>query len=305
MDNKKIINRLKHPEGRVRIVLDTDTYNEIDDQYALAYLLKKKDNFDIQALTAAPFFNEKSIDPEDGMRRSYSEILHILELMGRQDMKERVFEGSITYLTDEKTPCDSTAAREIVRLANEETTDGRSLYIVAIGAITNVASALLLDPSIVESCVVVWLGGHSWHWRDTKEFNMKQDVAAARVVFDSGVPLVQLPCMGVVSELRTTGPELEYWLRGKNKLCDYLIDHTIEEVAGYAEGTAWSRVIWDVAAIAIFIEESYVTASIKPTPICTYDHRYDFDSTRHPCLVVESVDRDAIFTDLFKTLGED
>jgi len=301
MQNNNLIRCLERPGRRVRAVLDTDAYNEIDDQFAIAYFLKKAEIFDVQALTAAPFFNDKSSDPGDGMHKSYDEILKILELMDREDLNDCVFRGSDRYLPDELTPVESPAARELVKLANSSRPDD-PLYIIAIGAITNVASALLLDPTIVERCVIVWLGGHASHWPDTNEFNMGQDVAAARVVFDSGAPIIQLPCMGVVSELRTTGPELEYWLRGKNKLCDYLIDNTVDEVAGYAGGTAWSRVIWDVSAIAWFIDDSFMWGSIKPTPICEYDKTYSYDPPRHSYFVVEALDRDAIFTDLFKTL---
>jgi hypothetical protein len=32
-----LIQKLKWPVGKVRVVLDTDTYNEVDDQFALAY----------------------------------------------------------------------------------------------------------------------------------------------------------------------------------------------------------------------------------------------------------------------------
>jgi len=302
MTKEQLIKRLERPDGRVRIVLDTDAYNEIDDQFAIAYMMKRHDKFDVQALMAAPFSNDKSSGPKDGMNKSYDEILKLLDLMDMDDKKEIVFRGSEKYLPDEKTPVESPAARELVRLSNNSTPDD-PLYIVAIGAITNVASALLIDPSIVERCVIVWLGGHAQHWYDTNEFNMQQDVAAARVVFDSGAPVVQLPCMGVVSELRTTGPELEHWLRGKNKISDYLADNTIEEVAGYAGGTAWSRVIWDVSAIAWFIDERFMSGQIQPNPICEYDHTYSFDPTRHPYLMIKSLDRDAIFTDLFKTLA--
>ncbi|MDR0326204.1 MAG: nucleoside hydrolase, partial [Oscillospiraceae bacterium] len=299
---KTLLHRLERPEGRVRAVLDTDAYNEIDDQFALAYMLKKPKKFHIQALTAAPFHNEKSSGPGDGMRKSYQEILHILRLTNREDMQNRVFEGSDTYLPDEKKPVESPAARELVRLAKEGSPDD-PLYIIAIGAITNVASALLLDSSMAERCVIVWLGGHAWHWPDTREFNMQQDVAAARVVFDSGAPVVQFPCMGVVSELRTTGPELGYWLRGKNELCEYLVRHTNDEVASYAGGTAWSRVIWDVSAVAWFIDPHFTSGRVAPSPICGYDHRYSFDAARHPCRVIDAIDRDKIFTDLFKTLA--
>ncbi|MCL2003105.1 MAG: nucleoside hydrolase [Oscillospiraceae bacterium] len=301
MTNETLLRRLERPEGRVRAVLDTDAYNEIDDQFALAYMLKKPEIFDIPALTAAPFHNEKSKSPAEGMRLSYEEILHILRLTGRGEIP--VFEGSETYLPDEATPVVSPAARELVRLSKAGPEDGL-LYIIAIGAITNVASALLLDPSMAERCAVVWLGGHARHWPDTREFNMQQDVAAARAVFDSGAPVIQLPCMGVVSELRTTGPELDCWLRGKNALCDYLVSHVGDEVAGYAGGTAWSRVIWDVAAVAWFTDPAFMDGRIVPSPICGYNHTYTFDESRRPCRVIERVDRDAIFTDLFRTLAD-
>ena len=110
-----------------------------------------------------------------------------------------------------------------------ERSEEQPLYVIAIGAITNVASAILLEPKIIEKIVLVWLGGNAHDWTDNKEFNLYQDVAAARVVFGCGVPLVQLPCAGVVSGFRTTGPELEYWLRGKNKLCDYL-DNRLQQL---------------------------------------------------------------------------
>ena len=292
--------RFLRPTGRVRCVLDTDAYNEIDDQFALAYLLKRADKFEVLALTAAPFHNEKSYSPAEGMRLSYEEIKNIQRLIGLEDAP--VFEGSPNYLPDEKTAVDSPAARELVRLSQSSSAKD-PLYIIAIGAITNVSSALLMEPMMAERCVVVWLGGNARHWPDNQEFNMQQDVAAARVLFDSGVPVVQLPCAGVVSELKSTGPELRHWLAGKNPLCDYLVGHVEDEVAGYAGGTAWSRVIWDVAAIAWFIDEGFMDGSILPSPICGYDHRHTYDSSRHPCLVIERLNRDAIFTDLFRTLG--
>ena len=68
------LQRLNRPEGPVDVVLDTDTYNEIDDQYALAYLIKSEEKLHLKAVYAAPFHNEKSSGPEDGMEKSYQEI---------------------------------------------------------------------------------------------------------------------------------------------------------------------------------------------------------------------------------------
>ena len=64
---------------------------------------------------------------------------------------------------------------------------------MAIGAITNVAAALLLEPDLVRK-IVVWLW-NTHHQPSTMEFNLMQDPDAARVIFDSGVPFVQIPCL--------------------------------------------------------------------------------------------------------------
>ena len=78
-------------------MLDTDTFNEIDDQFALAYLICSKEKLDLQAVYAAPFSNEKAKDPAEGMEKSYQEILHILTLMERDDLKPAVYRGSTFF----------------------------------------------------------------------------------------------------------------------------------------------------------------------------------------------------------------
>lgn len=294
------LNMLKRPSGLVDVVLDTDAYNEIDDQFAISYALKSKEKICLKALYAAPFYNQRSDGPADGMERSYQEILRLLKLTGEN---VPCYRGSDRYLPDEYTAVKSDAACHLVHLATGYSPD-TPLYVAAIGAITNVASALLMDPSIADNMVVIWLGGHSLHWHDNAEFNIRQDVAAARVVFDSGVPLVMLPCMGVVSAFTTTGPELNYWLKGKNELCDYLIRSTVDEVNTYAEGKVWSRVIWDVTTIGWLLDEEnrFMLEQLIPTPIPEYDHHYAQSNQRPLCKYVYHINRDALMEDLFKHL---
>lgn len=290
-------------QGTVDCVLDTDAYNEIDDQFAIAWLLRAG-WARVKALYAAPFLNERSTSPEDGMRKSYDEIRKLLSLMQATDAPP-VFNGSTRFLPDETTPVASDAASHLATLAREYSPE-RPLYVLAIGAITNVASALLMQPDIAPNIAVVWLGGHAPFWPNTREFNMAQDVAAARVVFGGGAPVVQLPCMGVVDHLTVTEHELTYWLGGKNPLADYLCRNTIEEAERYARGTAWSRVIWDVSAVAWLLDKGdrYVRDRVVPAPIPEYDHHYGQDFTRHPIRQVWQVSRDALFTDLFAALTQ-
>ncbi len=297
-----LLRRLEWPDHPVDVVLDTDTFNEIDDQFALAYLLCSGEKLRLQAIYAAPFQNRHASDPKQGMERSFSEILKILALMKRTDLVPLVCKGSEGYLEDENSFRESQAARDLVRRAMQHTPEN-PLYVIAIAAITNVASAIRMEPAIVDRIVIVWLGGNALHWPDNREFNLFQDVAAARIVFGCGAALVQLPCMGVVSAFTTTKPELEYWLRGKNALCDYLVDVTCEEAAACNISGTWSRSIWDVTAVGWLIDPSFTSDYLMPSPIPQYDHHFSTDPTRHPIRYVYSINRDLLFRDLFKKIA--
>ena len=110
MTNEQRIKNLLVPQGSVDVVLDTDAYNEIDDQFAISYLLKSKEKLNTKAIYAAPFFNSNSVSPKDGMEKSYDEIFKLLSLL---DEKVDVFKGSEKYLDNENTPVISYAARDL------------------------------------------------------------------------------------------------------------------------------------------------------------------------------------------------
>jgi inosine-uridine nucleoside N-ribohydrolase len=250
----------------------------------------------LEAIYAAPFHNDRSTSPEDGMEKSYQEILNVLSILNISSEKI-VYRGSKGFLKDENTPQESQAARDLVKRAMEDRDD--PLYVVAIGAITNVASAILLEPKIIEKIVLIWLGGHAFFWQDTKEFNLQQDVYASRLVFNCGVPLVHIPCMGVTTHFVTTIPELECYLMGKSEIGTYLT----EIVKGYTnQPFGWSKVIWDVTAIAWLINPDWVPTSIVHSPILTDQVTWSFDTTRHFIRSATYIRRDPIFADLFRKL---
>ena len=306
MNREQYLKNLSVPEGKIDVVLDTDAYNEIDDQFAIGYMLRNTRKFNIKGICAAPFLNGKSTCASDGMEKSYNEIRKLLSLAEMNDLENSVFKGSEEFLKDEKTAVRSDAADFMAALADDYSPE-KPLYIVAIGAITNVASALLKNPQMTENCVVVWLGGHGVHMPlAASEFNMNQDIAAARVVFGCGIPLVQLPCGGVVDHFLTSKYELEHWLTGKNPLCDYLYNNTVQEADSYAAGKPWTRVIWDVTAVAWLLNENskFMAERLIPSPIPEYDGHYAFDSSRHLIKYVYNINRDSLFEDLFNKLGE-
>lgn len=300
-DSETLIRRLQKPAGKIDVVLDTDTYNEIDDQFALSYMVKSDDKLNVKTIYAAPFFNEKSVSPKDGMEKSYDEILTLLTLLVREDLKASVFKGSETYLPDEITPVESPAAADLAARAMQYTPEN-PLYVIAIGAITNVASAILMNPAIRERIVVVWLGGNAHHWTNNAEFNIAQDVAAGRIIFGCGVPLVQLPCMGVVSAFTISEPEFRSYLLGKNALCDHLAQYAIEEGRRTASAETWTRVIWDVTAVAWLLDGDFMADTLVHSPIPQYDHTWAPSVTRHFIRYVYHIHRDRLLADLVHKL---
>ena len=287
--------RLTPGDGQLRIVLDTDTYNEVDDQFAVVHALLSPDRISLEAIYAAPFHNSRSEGPGNGMEKSYEEIIRLLD---RLDIKERdrVFRGSSMYLPSRTESVKSDAAEHMIE--QSKTGEG-PLYVVAIGAITNVASAILMDPEITKRSVVVWLGGQPRHWPSAREFNLKQDVPAAQVLFDSGVPFVQIPCAGVASHLLTTIPEMAKYVKPQGAIGQYLF----ETYETYRKNQfARSKEIWDIAATGYVIDPTWVPSDVVASPILTDQVTWSIDPGRHSIRVAHTVKRDSIFGDLFKKL---
>ncbi|HRX11770.1 MAG TPA: nucleoside hydrolase [Draconibacterium sp.] len=297
IDEAVRIKKLTPPTGKIKMVLDTDTYNEVDDQFALAYALLSPDKIDLQAVYAAPFHNDRSANAGDGMEKSYEEILRLLKFMNKS-ADGFAFRGSDRYLESIGTPVKSPAVDDLIKKAMASSPEN-PLYVVPIGCITNIASAILIEPKIIERIVVVWLGGNALYWPHQWEFNLQQDVLAAQVVFNSGVPFVTLPCQNVVSHLHTTIPELKYYLEGKNELSDYLYKIVVEYSGGQK---AWSKVIWDVSAVAWLVNSNWVSTDLVHSPILTDQKTFSVDHSRHFMRMATSLNRDAIFRDLFEKL---
>jgi len=298
-----LLKRLEPPTGSVSMVLDTDTYNEVDDQFAVVYALLSE-KLTVEAIYAAPFFNNRSSGPGDGMEKSYEEILRLLDRLNYPFASLRagshedfVFRGSESYLPAPDQPVKSNAAENLINRAMQERDE--PLYVVAIGAITNVASAILMEPKIIERIVVVWLGGHPHYWHNTREFNLWQDLPASQLMFNCGVPLVQIPAKNVSEHIRTTLPELERHVKGQGSIGDYLY----ETFASYhTDHYAWAKEIWDIASIAYLLNPQWVPSNVVHSPILTGEGTWSFDSSRHFIRVAIDARRNAIFADLFRKL---
>jgi purine nucleosidase len=296
LPTNRLLDLLEPTSGLIDMVLDTDTYNEIDDQFALVYALLSKERLNLEAVYAAPFHNDRSSGPEEGMEKSYEEILRVLERMDHP-YENFVFKGSRQWMVDAQQPVPSEAADDLIARATAER-EG-PLYVVAIGAPTNVASAIAAAPEIRDRLVVVWLGGHPLKWHSCSEFNLYQNMVASRFLFDSGVPLVLLPCINVAEHIKTTQAEMERFVKGRGAIGNYLFQIFSDYSSNHF---AWSKEIWDLAPVAWLVNPEWMQSALVPSPILTESQTWSHDPRRHFIREVLSLRRDAIFGDLFQKL---
>ena len=140
--------------SRRRVIINTDAKNEADDQFAIVHALLSP-TLDIRGLIAAHFGRSRS---ERSMEESREEIDLLLELTGLEQ-QVTVANGAPTGIADEQTPRDSDGAQLIIaesKLASAK----EPLFVAFLGPLTDMASAILLDPAILDrEVVVIWIGG--------------------------------------------------------------------------------------------------------------------------------------------------
>lgn len=207
-----------NPGQMIRVITDTDARNEADDQYAIVQTLLSP-SFDNRGIIAAHYGTRKS---PHSMQESFSEITRILDLMNFD--RDLAFQGADKALSDAYTPVESEGARLIIREAMKD--DERPLYVTFLGPLTDMASALLMEPRIAGRLTCIWIGGNRYPhggW----EYNLENDIIAANVVFRSNVALWQIP-RNVYKKAVVSLIELESRVRPCGRIGRYLYDELID-----------------------------------------------------------------------------
>jgi len=288
-----------------KVIFDSDTYNEMDDQYAISYAFGC-DKIEILGLTAALFHNDRSESPADGMEKSYHEIKHVLDVTGRD---YPYFRGSPTPIDalPEITYVDNPASDFIIKTAMES---DEIIYLLVTGAITNIACAILKEPAIIDKICVAWIGGQCLSSDACCEFNMEGDFRGAQIVLNSGVPFVYLPAFGGnkgggTVKLQARPKHLDM-LKGDSEVCVFFRETLPKEFTrpDYPYGTPnWLRILWDIGATGVLSRPDAYKFSIIPAPVLTDDRTYAFDSTRHKMIYMDDVDENIILEDAFTCIN--
>lgn len=343
--------RLEPPTGKIRLIIDTDTHNEIDDQFALAWALMSQDVFEIEGVLAEPYSHRHHREPsieaydllketpnaklpshlsaykiraermianginpreinyvqaDEGMELSYQEILTIFDLMN-EDPTDKVFRGAPQYLSSYDEPVRSAAVEHLIERALAD--DARPLYVAAIGCVTNIASAVLIEPAIIEKIVVLWTSSYPsiMRFSNRPSLNLVQDILASQLLFDCGVPHVYLPGYYIGAQLKLSLPDVERWVQGKGRIGDYLhqlfAHNPHHKVWGIDDHFGRTWVIWDLINFAWLLNPEWIPSQINRSPILTDDLFWEHSDERHLMREAIGIDRDAIFRDFFTKLA--
>ncbi len=278
-----------------RVIIDTDAKNEADDQYAIVHALLSP-TIDLRGLVAAHFGHERS---DRSMEESREEIDLLLQLMGREGQVS-VANGAAHGIESESAPLDSDGAQLIIaesRLASV----GDPLFVAFLGPLTDMASAILLDPEIVtRNVIVIWIGGTGYGVDASYpgvEFNLRNDIAAANVVFDSGIEVWQVPS-SVYVNVSVSYAELEEKIGGTSKLADYLITQLVEWNAKWNAEPIESRSLGDSPAVSLILFPRGGTFRTVPAPRFDQEGHY-IPGSGHPIKVCETVDVRFLLEDMF------
>ncbi|GAA3611629.1 nucleoside hydrolase [Microlunatus ginsengisoli] len=285
---------MSHPSRR-RVIIDTDAKNEADDQYAIVHALLSP-TLDVRGLIPAHFGTERS---DRSMAESRAEVDLLLELMDL-DGRVTVADGAEAAIPDEATPAPSAGA-ELIIAESKLASAGDPLFVAFLGPLTDMASAILLDPEIVDRpVVVVWIGGMGYgvDWSyPAVEFNLRNDIPAANVVFDSGIAVWQVPA-SIYSMVSVGYAELEEKIGGTSKLADYLITQLVEWNAEHNGEPIEHRSLGDSPAISLILNPRGGVSRTIPAPRFGREGGY-LPGSGHPLKVFETVDVRYLLEDMF------
>lgn len=284
-------------EKMIRVIVNTDAKNEADDQYAIVHALLSP-RFDIRGIVAAHFGTEKS---PHSMEDSYDEVVKILDLM--EFPKTLAYKGAEGAIPNEKTPVISEGAQLIIDEAMKDSNE--PLYVLFLGAITDMASAYLMEPRIANRLTCIWIGGAQYP-EGGYEYNLNNDILAAKVVMNSEIPVWQIP-RNVYSQNIVSLAELEYKVRPCGELGEYLFDQLVEHgFTKFALATTRTGEYWclgDSPAIGVLLFAHMYSYDWIQAPLITQDMTYAVNRQNRPIRVYREIDNRFIMEDFFAKLA--
>lgn len=238
-------------QDKIPVILDADTGNEVDDLYALSLALIEP-SWNILSLNATHWQTSHWAIPET-MENSHR--LNQL-ILGELGLSIKTRRGGVARMFDWGDKAQhSAAAYEIIKQA-KAIPPGQKLKVIALGALTNVASAIYIDPSIESRINLYWLGS-TFDFAEgilkKQDFNCVMDVQALELLLMSKVEMHVIP-INVAAQMEFNFRETQALFSDKHQLGKILIDRWYDHL----DSGRKTRTIWDVALIQAIIHPEWV-----------------------------------------------
>ena len=303
---------------RVRLIIDNDFEGDPDDLFQLVHHLLSP-SVDIRAIVCSHGQIDKPKNAGTSAANAVLVAEHVMDLMGVTDTA-LLHRGSEKALADNQTPQMSNGVKAILDEASRHEPD-RPLFFAAGAGFTDLASAYLIDPTIVDRMTVVWIGGIQHDdivgtkGRFTAEYNRDVDLIATQIVFSAGFQIWQVPrdvyrrCILSEAELRE-----RVWKQG-GAIGKYMyeeIRHILAELSDRI-GRAEMYPMGDQPLVLLTVLEGVVeedddfTSSkyvLKPTPQIADDGSYIERTDAKLMRVYTDLDFRLMFEDMFIKLRE-
>jgi len=284
---------------KIPVVLSTDVGNEIDDQWAITYLLLQP-KFKVLGVMSA----HAPTIPAPAGHTSYRILVDVVENRLRMKTHPPLIEGGSEPLANAQTPRSSPAVKFLIDQSKRFSQQHR-LTVLMIGAATDVASAILIDPTIADRIRVVQMGFTDENGGE--EFNIANDVHAVQAILNSNVPLVIGPGNVCRTSLSLTFEEARRMLAGRGAIGKWLWEEYQAWYFRYVKPLrvndfSKSWVIWDDITLAYVL--GMTTQHTAPRKQLL--DNMTFGSTRddHEVTWITDVDEKRLWSDFLRLVDE-
>ena len=290
---------VQNADVRMPVVMSTDVGNEIDDQWTIVYLLLQP-RVDVLGVMSA---HAPSL-PAPAGHASYRILVEVVEKRLGMNKHPPLIEGGSLPLENAKTPRPSPAVTFLLETSRRFSKENR-LTVLMIGAATDVASAILTDPTIVDRIRVIQMGFHDEQGGD--EFNIANDVQAVQAILDSKVPLVIGPGKICRASLSLTFDQARGMLAKRGAIGAWLWE---EYQAYYYRSVKPLRVndfskpwvIWDNITLAYVL--GMTTQHALPRPRMRDNMTFEQAKTDQTVTWITDVDEQTMWAEFLKLVDE-
>jgi len=295
---------------KTRVILDTDANNELDDQHAIAYMLFNGNDFDVEGITINKTKNGGDVD------QHFKEAERVVKLCNLYP-EIKIYKGANGTFDEIKdhvneSNFDGIDAVNFI-IARAKAKSDRRLVLLPVGKLTNIALALLKDPSIVSKVRIVWLGSN---YPDPGEYNQNNDLSALNYILDvsinfeiaivrygkpSGTDAVIAYLSDIEEKMPGKGPHISDPVIGRHgnaftNFGDYSVD-LFKNTNLY--GDPPGRALFDMAAVAIVKNPSWAISTKIPSPKIVNGNWVDRQENPHKISIWENFDKEKIMQDFY------